>query len=830
MSNTIKDFKMTAKTRGDIICAACGSSMGLHNPNSFKLILTPAFRPYLQDALMQLRNFIWSIELHLERRMEVISINDIDGYPYEREERTFIEDYFASIYTADSERTNEEITREDALKINTSNKGDFFVTDTSFDLASNGAAELLRSQIDPYDLDKILDELPSVPSDSSNNENIEDICKKIAKVLTGQGLERSNNSLIYELISEQIGDFNASPKVNRYDRNVREFLKGVSNHWSSIDKIVSDVCPALYKYYEFLEKNSKNKAIEENVKRSKILLLMLHGHRFGNRPDHAMDISKKKTPSEFSGSEENYFEAFIQEEYSLPNETVVSRQLLVQILKSRTFLQNKNDLFEEKLGLSQPLTSYLKTKWDSLKVKVTGNDFHLWLSEVDKLVKISCANEIEVEPKIAQVAVFGNVSNSESASDSPHDVPEVEGSDKEKKRVDVAKILKRKMYEPCHWSPSKAVTHSIVILGSRRTGKTSLLYSGLAALSRFQASVGIRLAPEGDLSTVKLNEIVKMNWDGKLSQPTTANFAIKMEVSKQASESTDKTRFIFIDVPGEKVRSLETHRKADPELRRILRNANTIVFQFDVWSDPFILQSIKSNNPEVFKEEIEATESVHSKTDRESLVNQSRLLYDLIDLLIEELGNIKDKRINFICVIPKADKFVRRDDGTSHFFLTPVFEKLQELGVLVPSYHTDELKKEGSFRDYQHMHTVAGAGHLAKNHEGNLLDQLGLCRLISDYTEDNLKNIGNVLRENTVIQNKTALKDYIEKNVIDFIRERFGGEIFFWPVSALGQNPNNEDSLGHTPNQVLAEYVFLLPILLALKTNDDSYNSAVGRG
>ncbi|MFM6862794.1 MAG: hypothetical protein ACKPKG_19460, partial [Dolichospermum sp.] len=75
---------------------------------------------------------------------------------------------------------------------------------------------------------------------------------------------------------------------------------------------------------------------------------------------------------------------------------------------------------------------------------------------------------------------------------------------------------------------------------------------------------------------------------------------------------------------------------------------------------------------------------------------------------------------------------------------------------------------------------------------------------------------------------KQTLRDHIEKHLIEFIEDRFKGQdkygidkTWYLPVSALGKTPtytNNRFSLaGKSPNSIIAEYVFLLPILLAFE-------------
>ncbi|MFM6368143.1 MAG: hypothetical protein ACKPGN_07920, partial [Dolichospermum sp.] len=92
MANTIKDFKLTAITRGNIICPKCAACMGIHDPNSFQLILTDRARDHMEDRLLELRSFTKGLEAYLMSKIYSISISADFGSPYEDEKSLYFRD------------------------------------------------------------------------------------------------------------------------------------------------------------------------------------------------------------------------------------------------------------------------------------------------------------------------------------------------------------------------------------------------------------------------------------------------------------------------------------------------------------------------------------------------------------------------------------------------------------------------------------------------------------------------------------------------------------------------------------------------------------------
>ncbi|MFM6255131.1 MAG: hypothetical protein ACKPEQ_39395, partial [Dolichospermum sp.] len=380
-------------------------------------------------------------------------------------------------------------------------------------------------------------------------------------------------------------------------------------------------------------------------------------------------------------------------------------------------------------------------------------------------------------------------------------------------------------YQPCGWSPSKRKSHSIVILGSPGTGKTCLLQSGLAKLRLHAATAGITITPEDNASRKDLFELEENYRQGNVKNSTAVNLALNLQVS-QLEDTQYVNRFTFIDIPGHKVSSLVSQKekeRVDSDLRRLLFNADTIIFQFDFWSDDTFLYTLRENNEEAFHEQFQLADKVKKSDEtRGDRIPQFDLQWELLKLLAEEGQKDIDKK--FIFVFPKIDTLAfastQNDDNKhkQHYFFRGFYEELKNRRLIVTSGSNVGNPDEEKF---DNMYSVAGAGIKDKT-------QFQICQDISELGKESIRKVANVFKDNTPEESKQTLRDHIEKHLIEFIEDRFKGQdkygidkTWYLPVSALGKTPtytNNRFSLaGKSPNSIIAEYVFLLPILLAFE-------------
>jgi hypothetical protein len=806
MANTIKDFKLTAITRGNIICPKCAACMGIHDPNSFQLILTDRARDHMEDRLLELRSFTKGLEAYLTSKMYSISISADFDTPYEDEKDLYCQDLAEKLGLEKSE-----------FKVNS--YGIFEGND-----GIKKHADAFKKQIDPYKfVDNFKTAIPDLSvSEIKIGEEKKQACENYLKYLTGEGIERTSNGLIYNLIAEQ------TKIENKLDD---EKLYGV------VKEIVKEIFPTLSKYYDFIDVNinslgDKTKGAKDNVKRARLLLVMLHANDFYKNPQRSITPEHTEILSEF-----------LKQQYKLPEKTTVSIELLSQLVASRVLIDNKSNLLnfwnspDSQTFSIIPYTDFLKNlfdwnTWNAAVAKLTGVEkkYTNWLKHLDRLINVACTNEVEKEKEEFNVNLegedlsdetlaFANQISSEDLPESKKEVPQPELVYGKPKDTTVRK------YQPCGWSPSKRKSHSIVILGSPGTGKTCLLQSGLAKLRLHAATAGITITPEDNASRKDLFELEENYRKGDVKNSTAVNLALNLQVS-QLEDTQYVNRFTFIDIPGHKVSSLVSQKekeRVDSDLRRLLFNADTIIFQFDFWSDDTFLNHLRENNPEAFQQQFVLSDQVKgSHETRRDRIPQFDLQWELLKLLAEEGQKDIDKK--FIFVFPKIDTLAfasSQDDDNKykqHYFFRDFYRQLKDMRLIVPSGSNVINSDEENFNN---MYSVAGAGIKDKT-------QFEICQEISKLGKESIKKVADVFKSNTPEQRKQTLTDHIERHLIQFIEDRFQGQdkygidkTWYLPVSALGKTPNLKNGRfsleGKSPNPIIAEYVFLLPILLAFE-------------
>ena len=594
----------------------------------------------------------------------------------------------------------------------------------------------------------------------------------------------------------------------------------------------------------------KTKGAKDNVKRARLLLLMLHANDFYKNPQRSFSITPKHT--EILGD-------FLKQQYKLPEKTTVSIELLSQLVASRVLIDNKSNLLnfwntpDSQTFSIIPYTDFLKNlfdwnTWNAAVAKLTGVEkkYTNWLKHLDRLINVACTNEVEKEKEESNVNLEGEDSKVETLADAdqmlskdlpenevpqpesepqPEPVPQPELAPQPELVYGKPKDTTVRKYQPCGWSPSKRKSHSIVILGSPGTGKTCLLQSGLAKLRLHAATAGITITPEDNASRKDLFELEENYRKGDVKNSTAVNLALNLQVS-QLEDTQYVNRFTFIDIPGHKVSSLVSQKekeRVDSDLRRLLFNADTIIFQFDFWSDDTFLNHLRENNKEAFQEQFQLADKVKgSHETRRDRIPQFDLQWELLKLLAEEGQKDIDKK--FIFVFPKIDTLAfassREDDNIhkQHYFFRDFYKRLKDMRLIVPSGSNVINPDEENFYN---MYSVAGAGINDKT-------QFEICQEISKLGKESIRKVANVFKPNTPEERKQTLTDHIEKHLIQFIEDRFQGQdkygidkTWYLPVSALGKTPtytNNRFSLeGRSPNPIIAEYVFLLPILLAFE-------------
>lgn len=527
-------------------------------------------------------------------------------------------------------------------------------------------------------------------------------------------------------------------------------------------ELLDEVCPFYSRYLRICEEVAAKEAPERgaatfqtlnSIRRARLVLALMLGHKGKASPERALLFGPAVVPGK---------------PYNLPERAMVSVKLLKELTRSRMVLSSRN------LGLDPAFVDDLLSRADQPAPPIENEPLGTaWAGEIFKLVHFTCANTVGPSQQL------------------------------------------------CGWHPKEGETHSVVLLGSPGTGKTSVLVTGLASLYSSIGAIDCFAKPDGVLARAALHALYARYVEGVVAAPTERGMKERIELTIEPIDRPfERVHFVFLDVAGEDVSSMVKEEGASPDLRRILRNANTIVFQFDLTAEPTIRDMLtRSKDSQVWNAMRENFERANQARGGRASLDQFNLLTELVNLLEKQKGAEQLGRTNFVCVVPKADLFVSNEQD-ERFFLTGFFKYLAETRLIVTSPYAEGEGFEG-------MYSLAGTG-VGKSQEA-------ICREVSDAARQYLSRIGDSFPPETEPEPKESLVDKIRKGVIEFLEQRFGASnVYFLPVSALGKDTKvlkpvevNGDgqkagqqkglSLGHKPNQKLSEYVFLLPIILALK-------------
>lgn len=145
--------------------------------------------------------------------------------------------------------------------------------------------------------------------------------------------------------------------------------------------------------------------------------------------------------------------------------------------------------------------------------------------------------------------------------------------------------------------------------------------------------------------------------------------------------------------------------------------------------------------------------------------------------------------------------------------------------IFVPS-NFDKLDDES----FDGFCSLGGTGYNFKSKDNKetsakkskVLQQKDMGRMMSDEVRKCLLNMGNALGEDAVPAFKVSLNQLAEVRLIQRLEATLGKDsVYYLAVSALGKNPSKIQQEGKSQidgvfNQKLSEYVFILPIALAV--------------
>lgn len=762
--NTISDFINTATDRtSSIICPACGSELGTSLEGSFEYMFTDAARMHLDNKIDEIRRFIEGVERTLERRNYAYERMASDSTPYDREQREYIRSLNA-----------------DGITINYRGEHE----------GSVGAIEAskFRDAFDPYDWARLYATFPLI------GDAVQETAKTENILLTG--MEPSGVGMVWDIIAEQREVSSLRKKLGITSAHNRTAARGaitnitlpttpeedIARNIVQLREILQECCPFYAAYIDAYEESlgtASSRAPtssspgsgdlhgrKNGIKRARLLLAILLGHK----------SQKVKDYKDLCG------EAITMDTpYHLPERTYVPIELLTALINSRTLLSATN------VGLSPDFISRLVQKADDEDLERDAK----WFDEIKKVVHFTCAHK-----------PTGSA-------------------------------------QACGWYPKEKDTHPIVLLGSPGVGKSSLMMAGLATFNSAATSIGCIARPEGVLARDSLRELDEKNRAGSIEPPTRRGAKNRIELAVAPLESPfEQVHFVFLDVAGEDVRTIVSGEAPNPDLRRILRNARTIVFLFDFTVEPSIREILPDKDEyhlwRQVRESFRRTDDERKDADKKGAskggggisLDQFVLMTELIHLLRGEIGEEKLGETTFICVVPKADLFATSylnadmvEDG-EQYFLDEFFKRMEELNILVSSPHAPGEGLPGKYSVFS---------------QEVMQNALGECANISNIARECLPNIGRALPRGTSEASRMALSDRVSKGLIQYVENCFGKDnCFFLPVSPLGVDPRDTDgtprhadnrkvggspaarSLGHRPNQKLAEYVFLIPVARAL--------------
>jgi hypothetical protein len=405
----------------------------------------------------------------------------------------------------------------------------------------------------------------------------------------------------------------------------------------------------------------------------------------------------------------------------------------------------------------------------------------------------------------------------------------------------------------CGWYPKKDATHPVVFIGSPGTSKSTLMLSGLVTFHDAIQALRATLKFRSDRDLQGYMRYINRYWAGDRPVPNDNGTRDSIHLRVEATDDPSRgAEFVFTDIPGEMVSRSMHGEGTDPYVLAVLKYAQTIVFLFDPSIEPAVQQKLKYSrardswqilvgNYEQVLEDRRRDRPVE-EAERAVRIQQIQLLEKMLDDLTEVRGELgQGDGPNFVCVIPKADLYAVDGAGTDEGqpdtrFLTGFFDYLRNNGMLTLAPNGPDDIDRSSLEWY-----YSSAGYGARLLDGSgmpkdrgmgekIIDwQLSLVREISAAAQEHLGNIGDALGEGATEAEREALGDLVRWRLIERLEKVFGDDrVYILPVSAQGADRQVDTSgsdekdgrrLGHPPNAKLAEYAFLLPVLLALRTD-----------
>lgn len=589
-----------------------------------------------------------------------------------------------------------------------------------------------------------------------------------------------------------------------------------------LNDLCQEISPTWHDYLKALEKYD-DKVILEKVLRVRYVIAILRGHCTKNN-----DFALRQQGDNDENNNVLLRPLNIQQNYAyrLPNKTYVSIDMLRYLLLSPILLDNP------KIGFNEDLRREIRKK-DSKEVR----------EEKKETSAFSFVNELNHDRTDDTKRVLVDEKIIDRFSDLLFKW--VENEPEISKVVDFA-CSNTENGISCEWMPKRDKTHSVVLLGSPGTSKSTALLTGITMFYQNAAAIGAEVKFVTPEDNDKIDALIRRYWDGWLPQatPVGERTSIELTVAFHEGGVENKSNYVFIDVAGQRVVKCVTKDGTESALLGILKNAETIVFFYDFTIERQIHEKLTAAAlGDVWKPLKEHKDSVSEHRKGEDKggkstvdISQDQLLRQLIDdLQSQATADDLISNKNFIFVVPKSDMFYSDNVAEKErFFLTDYFVKSRDFKLVRPSINVP--KEEFKQDDMGHYWTQIGADLFlnGKNTQVNNIEtQEYVIRQLSQLCKKCILNLGNSVSEKSgededIYGVKGALNRYID-TLVNTIERTFNNS-YFLAISAKGSNEipdksSQADANGivydiykHAPRQKFSEYVFAIPVILtALK-------------
>lgn len=758
-ANTTQDFLRTANENNfQFYCPACGLRMGITRIGTYQMQLTERSRGFFNNEISIYRNFLQEIEARL-MQLNLVGTDRIGD--------------FQSPFNLSPETIDGEGRLIVGLPI----------------------GEQIGSRYDKINIDSILHKVPPLSDlqKLDSNESKQKLRPIIEYILEGFEPPHAVGPLTDLMFEQAI--------IKTWIENAKWQIPA-SDNFEGLNVLVEEVMPYAFKYLVLLARHY-NKSNDDKEK-SKIIqrvarAIFIGALMFGHNSSGAIS------------STEGLVEHAIP--FNLPKRTTVTTGMLRRLMTSYLTLEDA-----EQLGISSEFVAAVKSG------AVASEDvLRLADESIKNVVHFACMGDSGRIP--VDIEDFGPSARGKT----------VGGKSAQSQSNELTK-------ERCGWFPKDEETHPVVFLGGPGVGKSTVMLTGLMTMLESIKAARVTMQAVTDRDLERITKYEQQYKEGNLPKPTPegSRESIEFLVRSTRKGARQDVRFVFTDIPGEIVSQGLLGKGTHPVVTNLLRTAETIVFFYDMTVEPSILNPLQYGNKtrednlwmsvvDNYNDMVQARVDRVTGTKKEivkrmATMPQQALLLELIEQIREFRGADRMQKINFVCVLPKIDLFTITDRTQQKaFFMTPFFDALKETKLMVRSIYGQQ--DDDGYEGYRSKGGIGTSNFKESSTTASWESiQEDICRKLSDKAIECLLQIGNALGVGVEDAEREALILTVSEGLVGTLQANFEN-IYLLPVSAQGRNmqklseksgTSNVITLGHTPNQKLSEYVFLLPIALAL--------------